>query len=248
MDPLQTRDVRQDPDRILAWDGLGNGRDLGGLPVAGGGHTRARSVVRSANLDHLTADGWRALTEYGIRTVIDLRNDDEVEAPAAARPADLAVIRVPVDQFIEPGWYNTVSDLDGTPRILAPYLRDGAKAMAEFVTAVAGAKPGGILVHSEIGRDRAGLATLVLLGLAGVDHEAIAADYEVSYAKAEPTGKSNDHQEDLEEILESLEEAGITAREAMLTVLADFDPDAYFAAAGVGVEVLAAVRARMVEG
>jgi protein-tyrosine phosphatase len=248
MDPLQTRDARDAPDRILAWDGLGNGRDLGGLPTVSGGRTRTGSIVRSANLDHLTTDGWRALAEYGIRTVIDLRNDDEVADPAAARPADLAIVRVPVDQFIEPGWYNTVSDLDGTPRIFPPYLRDGAKAVAEFVSAVAGAQPGGVLVHSEIGRDRAGLATMVLLKLAGVEHEAIAADYEISYAQAETTGKSNDHQEDLPEILASLAEAGLTAREAMLAVLADFDPGEYFAAAGVGAEVLSAVRTRLVEG
>ena len=248
MDPLQTRDVQPDASRVLAWDGLVNGRDLGGLPTVGGAATRARAIVRSASPDHLTSEGWRSLADYGIRTVIDLRNDDEVEEPLAARPADLTVVRVPVDQFIAPGWYNTVSHLDGTPRIFPAYLRDGTKAVAEFVSAVAGAEPGGVLVHCEVGRDRTGLATMVLLHLAGVEPEAIAADYEISYAQSEPTGKSLDHQDDLPEILASLAEAGITAREAMLAALADFDPDAYFAAAGVGADVLDAVRARLLQG
>lgn len=255
MDPLQTSDVRTDPARILDWDGLVNARDLGGLPTGAGGSTRSGAVVRSASPDRLTAAGWRALADHGIRTVIDLRNDDEVEPALAEPPAGTALVRVPIDQFLAPGWYNTVSHLDGTPRIFPPYLRDGAKAVAEFVTAVAGAAPGGILVHSEVGRDRAGLAAMVLLALAGVQPEAIAADYELSYALSGAgstaggggaVGAAASYQDDLPEIRESLADAGLTAREAMLAALADFDPDAYFAEAGVGREVVSAVRARLV--
>ncbi|HEV2635846.1 MAG TPA: tyrosine-protein phosphatase [Actinocrinis sp.] len=245
MDPLRTSDVLQDPARILDWDGLVNARDLGGLPAGAGAAIRPGALVRSAGPDHLTEAGWRSVAEHGIRTVIDLRNDDEVEQPLAARPAGTSLVRVPVDQFLAPGWYNTVSDLDGTPRIFRAYLRDGAKAMAEFVAAVAGAAPGGILVHCELGRDRTGLAVMVLLRLAGVEPEAIAADYELSYQNSGPHGTSL-HQDDLDEIRESLTEAGLTAREAMLAVLADFDPEAYFAAAGVGAEVVNAARARLV--
>lgn len=35
------------PDRILRWDGCVNVRDLGGLPLEGGGETAYRVVVRA---------------------------------------------------------------------------------------------------------------------------------------------------------------------------------------------------------
>ncbi|UQX03144.1 tyrosine-protein phosphatase [Streptomyces sp. RerS4] len=44
--------------------------------------------MRADSLDGLTARGWTTLTAHGVRTVIDLRNDDEtgVDHPRA-RPA-----------------------------------------------------------------------------------------------------------------------------------------------------------------
>lgn len=62
--------------RDLAWDGCLNARDLGGFttPV---GSTAFGVFVRSDNARNLTPAGWRAATEYGIRTVLDLRSDAE---------------------------------------------------------------------------------------------------------------------------------------------------------------------------
>jgi hypothetical protein len=63
--------------RDLEWEGCDNVRDLGGLPTAGGGETVRGRIVRANNLDLLTRDGWQALWDYGVRTVIDLRNQEE---------------------------------------------------------------------------------------------------------------------------------------------------------------------------
>ncbi|HEX7299288.1 MAG TPA: tyrosine-protein phosphatase, partial [Solirubrobacteraceae bacterium] len=74
-------------DRRLQWDGCANVRDLGGLRVSGGGETRWGALVRADAVDRLTADGWSALEAHGVRTVIDLRNDDELGEDVAPRPA-----------------------------------------------------------------------------------------------------------------------------------------------------------------
>lgn len=74
-----------DRDRHLSWDGCFNARDLGGLP-AGSGATRWGAVVRADALDGLTSAGWAALAAHGVRTIIDLRNDDE-----RARPGGVVV-------------------------------------------------------------------------------------------------------------------------------------------------------------
>ena len=68
-------------------------RDLGGLPAAGEpAHSRAARSCARDSLSRLTAAGWQALLDHGVRTVIDLRNARErEEAPdAAPRPAEVA--------------------------------------------------------------------------------------------------------------------------------------------------------------
>ncbi|MGH3379601.1 MAG: tyrosine-protein phosphatase, partial [Actinoallomurus sp.] len=75
------RDARSVPaTREIRWDGFFNARDLGGLPTRAGQTTRHGVFVRSADLRFVTEAGWRAARDYGIRTVLDLRNDDEVMA------------------------------------------------------------------------------------------------------------------------------------------------------------------------
>src|SRR5215207_4136872 len=63
--------------RHLDWEGCFNARDLGGLRTVDGRATLCGRVVRADSLDGLTATGWAALMAYGVRTIIDLRNDDE---------------------------------------------------------------------------------------------------------------------------------------------------------------------------
>ena len=65
-------------DRNLDWEGCFNARDLGGLRTVDGRETRWGAVVRSESLDLLTPAGWSALRAYGIRTIVDLRNDHEL--------------------------------------------------------------------------------------------------------------------------------------------------------------------------
>lgn len=73
--------------RHLEWDGCFNVRDLGGFRARNGFHTRFGAIVRADGLNLLSASGWRALEDHGMKTVVDLRNDDEIGADSAARPA-----------------------------------------------------------------------------------------------------------------------------------------------------------------
>ena len=74
--------------RDLVWDGCLNVRELGGLPTQDGGVTRLGVVVRADSVRQLSAEGWQALVDHGIGTVIDLRGDHE---RADDPPADLSV-------------------------------------------------------------------------------------------------------------------------------------------------------------
>ena len=115
----------------------------------------------------LTPAGWAALRGH---TIVDLRNDDERQGPAAPGAAGLAVVHVPLDDLADSAFWRRVWDegLDGTPLYYRPFLERKPERCAAAVAAVADARPGGVLVHCTVGRDRAGLVTLLLLALAGV--------------------------------------------------------------------------------
>ncbi|MEO6061619.1 MAG: tyrosine-protein phosphatase, partial [Thermoflexales bacterium] len=58
--------------RTVRWSACLNVRDLGGLPLRGGGRTRFGAIVRADGLFRLTPAGLEEVRAYGIRTVIDL--------------------------------------------------------------------------------------------------------------------------------------------------------------------------------
>jgi protein-tyrosine phosphatase len=156
--------------RVLLWDGCVNVRDLGGLPLHGGGQTRFGVAVRADSIRGLTEEGWRALLDYGVRAAIDLRAPDEL----AADPPGDAPIPVTHAQL-------AASDLDWSS------VREGYLAMldasrprfAEVFRLLAQSEEP-VVVHCQGGRDRTGLVVGLLLALAGVDFETIAADHALS--------------------------------------------------------------------
>jgi len=63
----------------LNFPDLLNVRDLGGYPTTDGAYTRSRSLLRADDLVQLRAAGLRALADYGVRTVLDLRWPQDCE-------------------------------------------------------------------------------------------------------------------------------------------------------------------------
>ena len=177
-------------DRTLAWDGLVNGRDLGGLVGAGGAIAFGR-VVRSASVHTLSAAGWQELVDYGITTIVDLRSDGEVnKSPIepGLRPSEVDIAQIPLEP---PGYIEEWSARDDrwkltTPLYFHEFLADHAHRVGSVLHAIASASAGGVLLHCQAGKDRAGLTVMMLLDLLGVDPDVIAADHWISFDRAEP--------------------------------------------------------------
>jgi protein-tyrosine phosphatase len=133
---------------------------------------------------HLTPAGWRALVDYGVRTIVDLRRHDELERdPPLDVPVD--VVHIPLD---DPPYYEELQALwrqegEHDAGVYATYVRMTellAPNFARAVETVADAPEGGVVVHCFAGKDRTGLTCAMLLRLAGVGVDDIAADYGLS--------------------------------------------------------------------
>nr|WP_281283706.1 tyrosine-protein phosphatase [Nonomuraea longispora] len=85
---------------------------------------RPGAIVRSDNPERLTAAGWSALVQYGVRTVVDLRNDDELQAGPPNRPACVTTVHVPLDDVADTAFCTCLreNELDGTPLYYRPFL------------------------------------------------------------------------------------------------------------------------------
>jgi len=252
--------VRQLQPRDLVWDGCLNVRDLGGLPTADGSETRFGSVVRADSIRELSDDGWQALVEHGVRTVIDLRGDHEREQdPPAQGPVD--VVHVPFMEASQAEWDEIADELDATAAaapdaaaatrdVYLIFLERFRSNVAAAVRAVADAPAGGIVIHCVGGKDRTGLLVAFLLHLAGVDDERIAADYALSEERLRPRHEAWFAAAETEEELERLRRIAQTPLESSLGVFAELEQryggvEQYLLGAGVRDEELARVRRRL---
>jgi protein-tyrosine phosphatase len=162
------------PKRILRWDGCVNVRDLGGLPLAGGGETAYRVVVRADWLPGLSDAGREALVDYGVSLVVDLRPDREHEDDGL-NPLPVPVVRKGMDPRPLPAAWDWPSMREAYLALADHYRAE----LAQALTLLGNADPPAA-IHCAGGRDRTGIACGMALWLAGVEPDAIAADHALS--------------------------------------------------------------------
>lgn len=233
--------------RHLDWEGCFNVRDLGGLRTADGRETRWGSVVRADNLAGLTAAGWDALTEYGVRSVLDLRNDDELGPDAAPRPRSVRTLHLPLDASEERDFWDVwaTGPQFATPLYYRPHLERFPERTAAVISAIARAEPGGVAFHCVGGRDRTGQVAMVLLALAGVAPEEIAADYGLSAERLTLKYAARGEEDQGAMIEEFLAGRGTDAEELIAETVEEVDFESLLRGAGLTDEHLSAVRRRL---
>ena len=171
-------------ERALRWEGCHNVRDLGGLETAAQGRTRHGGVVRADNVRRLTPAGWEDARRHNVVRLVDLRFEDEAtEEPAP--PDGIDVVSVSLFGAYDPEVARAFDAMVRAADDVAPVLAAGyVKALearpervAVAVAAIADADPdGAVVVHCFAGKYRTGIVSALLLTLADVPDETVAAD------------------------------------------------------------------------
>ena len=168
--------------RHLQFPQLLNVRDLGGCPTLDGGQTRFRSLVRADDLVQLNEAGLRALSDYGIETVIDLRWPEEAQRHPSPIPHALPQVRYQRLALLTPTedeW--RVRSGDATKELWnCVVLEQVREELRDVLAAIAAAPAGALLFHCVAGKDRTGLVAALLLALADAVPDVIARDYAAS--------------------------------------------------------------------
>jgi protein-tyrosine phosphatase len=165
--------------------GLLNVRELGGQPTRDGAKTRKHSLLRSDDLAQLTDDGTRALADYGVRTIVDLRWPGEIAAkphPAALIASGVRSHRISLLASDETQWAS-LSGACTKEMWKCAVLEHTRPQLKEVLEIIADAASEPLLFHCVAGKDRTGLIAALLLALADVKAEAIAADYAESSSR-----------------------------------------------------------------
>ncbi len=176
--------------RRLPLENIYNARDLGGYLCGGSSTTKWKTFLRTDDLHHANNNDIEFLKKYGVKTVIDLRSTMELDQ----NPNPLAT-----NEYFN--YYNipfNVTDLaDATkkmfdienleniknflPNFYVDLLKNGKHIIKEIFEIIEKNDDGIILYHCTAGKDRTGVVSMLLLGLAGVSKSGIINNYTETY-------------------------------------------------------------------
>lgn len=167
-----------------------NFRELGGYRTQDGRHVKENVFFRSARLDHLNTNELRAIKKLGIKTIVDLRSEEEVNKHPDPVMSGISYYKMSAlkDEKGEDINYSPSSILK---KALRQRDKNIAQATLEHFYALMIFNNGTftklmnmlkeehtpILFHCTAGKDRTGIASILILLLLGVSEESIRKDY-----------------------------------------------------------------------
>lgn len=177
----QDDSVVETAERVLPLQQGSNFRDIGGYPAAGGKQVRWGMIFRSGATPLLTTDDQAAVRGLGLRTMVDLRsNEERVFAPSRIEGVEYRAIGYSMlammprtDTGTPAAAMRNGADLyRNFPKFFAPHLR------VVFGSLLQGRGP--VAYNCSAGQDRTGFATAMVLSALGVPRETIIQDYLLS--------------------------------------------------------------------
>jgi len=133
--------------------------------------------VRASAMGELSDAGRESMRAHGVRTVIDLRGDDEIAEVPSPFGEGLTYRRAPFMSARIMALHRAAHEGTLPDELRTIAVRGGG--LAEAVAAIADAEPG-IVLHCAAGRDRTGIVVAMVLSAIGVPDAEIVADYVAS--------------------------------------------------------------------
>lgn len=171
------------PQRYLGLEGSFNTRDIGGYPIEGGGWTNWGKFLRSDGMHRLTDGDQARLKDYGVQAVIDLRTPMEtVETPNVfAGSSEVSYHHCDIigdaPVLITPDEVTSGIPAARIAHSYTTWLDHRQAQFAEVLDKLAEPGYGPAVYHCAGGKDRTGIISALLLGLAGVGRKTILDDY-----------------------------------------------------------------------
>lgn len=161
-----------------------NVRDLGGYHTNDGQITQYKKFIRSGTLHLLSKHSIERLEQYGVKTVIDLRQNYEVKEKPDVFHNSTTVNYIhinmigdgPVEAFYDQG-DETVDTVSG---MYISWLENRKPYIKEVLSSLAASTSNTTLFHCNGGKDRVGTISSLLLSICGVPTMTIAEDYTMS--------------------------------------------------------------------
>ncbi len=172
----------------LDFEGAHNFRDMGGYPLEGGRRVRNGWLFRSDHLGRLTDADQRLLDDISLRTVVDLRRQEERDEildrvdnpaveqlwlPVSAEAADVVTLRRSLERG-EMGPEDAVEFLRIANR---QFVEVFSTVFRDFLHLLLEAHRYPLVFHCSAGKDRVGFAAAMTLFALGADEDTVMHDY-----------------------------------------------------------------------
>lgn len=165
-------------------EGVSNLRDIGGWPTREGGRVKRGQVFRSAALHAVTEKDAAALRALGVKHVVDFRGDGE-RARWPTRMTEVTVHELTIAPTIGASLKDLMENPDSTSedvvRVMrqayGSYITDWHHRYRAMFDLLLHEEPAPLLFHCTAGKDRTGVAAMLLLSALGVADEVIHDDY-----------------------------------------------------------------------
>lgn len=163
--------------RHIPLEGTYNIRDLGGYTTQDGYETNWKTMLRADSLGEMTPEAQQELIDYGVRTIIDLRGDSELETEPNpfANSDQVRYLNIPLLPHTDS---TNPNDMPNDLLTLYKHILDDVQdKLLKVMQALLADDVFPALVHCTAGKDRTGVVSALLLDLAGVPDNTIAEDY-----------------------------------------------------------------------
>lgn len=180
------------PTRILPIPHSINLRELGGYATESGQYIAWRKLLRSGSMGHLHSEGGQMLEDYGVIFDIDLRSDSEVQTRPDRIPRQISYQHLSVYPFVDQqkkGLFKRLGQkLRGSQSVEEQMADTYCQMLTDshangtyqqlFDILLSNDRPNeSVVFHCTAGKDRTGVAAMMIEGALGVPEATIREDY-----------------------------------------------------------------------